>query len=387
MRKLSKSKLLAFRQCPKRLWLEVHRSDLNEVSSATKTNFAAGHTVGDVARNLYDPSESGVLLDAQCDGYETVFKRTLELLDSDQPIFEAGFAVEGALSFADVMSPDVQDGKRVWRMVEVKSSTGIKDYHRDDIAIQSYIALKSGVSLGSIALAHIDSTWIYPGEGDYRGLLKECDLTVEAFGRGNEVGEWIVQAQEVASQKSEPNITTGKQCNSPFDCGFITYCQSQEPQAEYPVRWLPDIRSKNLKKLISDNPALDLRDTPNPLLNELQMRVKEHTLSGEVYFDAQSAAIELEQYGLPAYFLDFETIQFAVPIWKGIRPYQFIPFQFSLHILNQNDQIESKAFLDISGSDPSYSFAETLLKSCGIDSPIYVYNVSFEGSRRRLTCH
>jgi hypothetical protein len=126
---------------------------------------------------------------------------------------------------------------------------------------------------------------------------------------------------------------------------------------------------------------LDLRDTPNPLLNELQMRVKEHTLSGEVYFDAQSAAIELEQYGLPAYFLDFETIQFAVPIWKGIRPYQFIPFQFSLHILNQNDQIESKAFLDISGSDPSYSFAETLLKSCGIDSPIYVYNVSFEGSR------
>jgi hypothetical protein len=46
MRPLSKSKLMAYRQCPKRLWLEVHRPKLRENSASTKKEFAVGHEVG-----------------------------------------------------------------------------------------------------------------------------------------------------------------------------------------------------------------------------------------------------------------------------------------------------------------------------------------------------
>ena len=194
MRNLSKSKLIASRQCQKRLWLEVHRPDLREDSAATQASFNVGNKVGDIARHIYDPAETGVLLDAQRDGFDTVFKRSAELLTSDQPIFEAGFAAHGALAFADVMLPEEQSGKRVWRMVEVKSSTGVKDYHREDAAIQSFIARNAGVPLASIALAHIDSDFVYPGGEDYSGLLKECDLTPEAFARDAEVMEWITAA-------------------------------------------------------------------------------------------------------------------------------------------------------------------------------------------------
>jgi hypothetical protein len=381
MRNLSKSKLIASRQCQKRLWLEVHRPDLREDSAATQASFKVGNKVGDIARHIYDPAETGVLLDAQRDGYDAVFKRSAELLTSDQPIFEAGFAAHGALAFADVMLPEEQSGKRVWRMVEVKSSTGVKDYHREDTAIQSFIARNAGVPLASIALAHIDSDFVYPGGEDYRGLLKECDLTPEAFARDNEVKEWITAAHETVAKDSEPEIKTGEQCGYPFACGFFDYCQSQEPQAEYPVHWLPSIRANALKEHIAEHPALDLRETPDDLLNELQQRVKAQTLCGEIYFDAAGAAEALKAYKLPAYFLDFETIQFAVPIWKDTRPYQQIPFQFSLHTLVESGKLESQAFLDLSGNDPSLAFADSLVAACGNSGAVFVYNAGFEGAR------
>ena len=381
MRNLSKSKLVAYRQCPKRLWLELHHPELREDSSATQVSFDIGNAVGDIARQLYDPKAKGVLLDAQRDGFDTVFRRSIELLESKQPIFEAGFVIEGALAFADVLLPIMRNGKRVWRMVEVKSSTGIKDYHFDDIAIQSYIARKAGVPLNSVALAHIDSEWTYLGDNDYSGLLTECDLTEDALGREEDVINWIAEAQKVAGKKAEPRITTGAHCKTPFDCGFSQYCQSKEPQAEYPVHWLPNIAAKALKQHIADHSALDLRDTPDELLNALQQRVKKHSVSGKIYFDSDSAARALAAHRLPAYFLDFETIQFAIPIWKGTRPYQQIPFQFSLHKLGKNEKLEAQAFLDLSGNDPSRYFAEALIKVCGKVGPIFVYNAGFEGAR------
>ena len=381
MRNLSKSKLIAYRQCPKRLWLEVHHPKLRDDSAATQASFAVGNIVGDMARHLYDPKGKGVLLDAQRDGYDVALRQSMELLQSNQPIFEAGFAIEGALAFADVMLPGKQKGKRVWHMIEVKSSTQVKDYHRDDTAIQAYIARKSGVPLASIALAHIDSDWVYPGEGDYSGLLKECDLTEEAFAREGEVAEMIATAQKTAAKKTEPKITTGEQCASPFACGFFEYCQSQEPSAEYPVHWLPAITAKALKQHIAAHPALDLRDTPDDLLNDLQQRVKAHTLAGEIYFGADSAAAALKAHPLPAYFLDFETIQFAVPIWKGTRPYQQIPFQWSLHVLGKRGKLTSQAFIDLSANDPSRPFAESLIAACGSTGPVFVYNAGFEGAR------
>ena len=87
-------------------------------------------------------------------------------------------------------------------MIEVKSSTSVKDYHHDDIAIQAFVARAAGVPLASVALAHIDSTWIYPGGEKYQGLLKENNLTEEAFGRSKEVKGWIADAQASRATRS-----------------------------------------------------------------------------------------------------------------------------------------------------------------------------------------
>ena len=379
MRTFSKSKLLALRQCPKRLWLEIHRSELRVDSAATQASFQVGHHVGDLAQRIYDREGVGALINVQSEGFARAFERSAELLHSTQPIFEAGFSAGGALAFADVMLPKQKDGQQVWRMVEVKSSTSVKDYHRDDVAVQAFVAQSAGVALQSISLAHIDSSWTYPGDEDYRGLLKENDLTEEAFSRSEEVKTWIANAQLVVASPAEPAIKIGSHCDIPYACGFYDYCRRNEPKPEYPIYWLPNIGAKAVK--LAEQGVIDLRNVPDDLLNARQQRVKTHTLANSVFFDAVGAAADLSVHSLPAYFLDFETIQFAVPIWKGTRPYQQNTFQFSLHILSSSGQLDHTEFLDISGNDPSESFARALIAACGQSGPVYVYNAGFETAR------
>lgn len=379
MRTFSKSKLLALRQCPKRLWLEIHRPDLREDSAATQMSFQIGHQVGDIALRIYDPDGQGALIDVQAEGFIRAFERTAELLQTTQTIFEAGFSAGGALAFADVMLPHQADGQQVWRMVEVKSSTSVKDYHRDDVAVQAFVAQSAGVALQSIALAHIDSSWTYPGNEDYSGLLKENDLTAEALSRTKEVKAWIAQAQLVSASPSEPTIETGAHCDAPFACGFFGYCSRDVPKAQYPVHWLPRIGAK--ARQLAEQGVTELRDVPDDLLNARQQRVKTHTLTNTVFFDAVSAAADLAVHGFPACFLDFETIQFAVPIWKGTRPYQQNTFQFSLHTLSASGELDHTDFLCLSGNDPSEPFAHALMAACGDQGPVYVYNAGFEMAR------
>lgn len=379
MRTFSKSKLLAWRQCPKRLWLEIHRPDLREDSTATQASFQIGHQVGDIARQLYDPNHLGALIDVQSEGFNQAFDRTQQLLQQSQPIFEAGFSAGGALAFADVMLPEQIDGKPVWRMVEVKSSTSVKDYHRDDVAVQAFVARSAGAPFKSISLAHIDSSWTYPGNQDYSGLLKENDLTSEAFSRAEEVKAWIAEAQRTAASPSEPNIETGSHCDTPYACGFYDHCSQYTPRAQHPIDWLPYFGAK--ARELAAQGVIELADVPDELLNKRQLRVKTHTLSDTVFFDAEGAAADLAMHGLPAYFLDFETIQFAVPIWAGTRPYQQNSFQFSLHTLSDGGQLDHAEFLDLSGEDPAEPFARALIESCGTSGPVYVYNAGFESSR------
>ncbi len=341
-----------------------------------------GFQVGDVAQRIYDSEGRGALIDVQSEGFNRAFERSAELLHSTQPIFEAGFSAGGALAFADVMLPEQKDGKQVWRMVEVKSSTSAKDYHHDDVAVQAFVAQSAGVPLESIALAHIDSSWVYPGDEDYQGLLTENDLTAEAFSRTEEVKGWITQARSIVAEPSEPVIETGDHCDTPFECSFYDYCSRDEPKPEYPIYWLPHFSSTKTQELAMQG-VDDLRNVPNDLLNDKQQRVKDHTLANTVFFDAAGAAADLSGHNLPAYFLDFETIQFAVPIWKGTRPYQQITFQFSLHTLSATGQLDHTAFLDLSGNNPSEPFAHALTAAFDEQGPVFVYNAGFETARIR----
>ena len=380
MRTLSKSRLISSLQCPKRVWLEVHEPDLRIDSENTQARFAEGHRVGEIAQRLYDPQGQGTEVDFREGGFGAAYRKTQELLTDDKPIFEAAFTADGALALADVMLPSRRSGKKGWTMVEVKSSTSIKDYHRDDIAIQTHIARAAGVNLQEVRLAHIDSSWVYQGDGNYQGLLVDHDLTAQAFARDGEVQDWIKTAHEVVNQTTEPLVFTGKQCNDPYPCGFIAYCTCQEPQAEHPIHWLPRLTAKKRDDLRMRD-ILDMKEVPDAELNDRQRDVKRATLSGKALVDRDALQAALAHFQPPLFFLDFETIQFAVPRWTGTRPYQQIPFQFSVQQVGRNGRLDEVGFLDLSGADPSEALSKALVQACGDSGPIFVYNQSFEKSR------
>lgn len=377
MRRLSKSKLIAWRQCPKRLWLEIHRPELRDDSGA-ESAFRIGNEVGEIARRVYDPDGTGTLVDVAALGYEEAFRRSDELLaEGAGPVFEAGLRADGALAFADVMLPLPADGPPAWRMLEVKSSTSVKDYHREDLAIQAHLAVGTGVDLDSCAIAHIDSSFVYAGDGDYRGLLHEEDLTEECLSLASEVEGWIAGAQATAALTDEPEIAMGPQCSDPFDCPFAGHCFRDLPRPDYPLGSLPRLNADR-REAIEALGIADLREVPERFLTAHQNLVREVTISGETWFDREGASAALAGHGFPAWFLDFETLALPVPIWKGTRPYEQVPFQFSLHRVGEDGSMAHDYFLELVAGDPSRPLAEKLLAKMGPAGPVFVYNASFE---------
>lgn len=90
----------------------------------------------------------------------------------------------------------------------------------------------------------------------------------------------------------------------------------------------------------------------------------------------------LNQLRYPLYFLDYETLTLAVPLFAGTRPHQQIPFQFSLHVQDSpNAELAHYEHLHQERSDPRHPFTEQLIRLCNVSGSIIVYNQSFEKNR------
>jgi hypothetical protein len=259
-------------------------------------------------------------------------------------------------------------------MVEVKSSTAIKPYHREDVAIQAYLAKASGVEFESIALATIKKNFVYPGGDKYEGLLHETDVTEEAAVLAAEVAQWIQAAHETAASSSAPVRRVGSHCKEPFECGFMAYCSAGETPVPFPVKWIPSAKSNALVALMDRLDVDDMTQVPDELLNELQQRVKQCTVANTPHTDRAGAKAAVSTCTLPLHALDFETIAFVVPVWPGTTPYAAVPFQYSFRSLLPDGTLEHKEFLDLSGDDPARSLAKALIADCKGQDQILVYS-------------
>lgn len=368
---LSKSRILLHRQCPKRLWLKVHRPELEEIEDGNQARFDTGTYVGEVAQQLYP---DGVLIDGD-DLRQSIIDTQAVLADKQHPIFEATFQSDGLLIRADLLLPD----RGGFRMVEVKSTTSVKEYHLADAAIQSWVAEQAKLSLTSVEIAHLDNSFVYPGEGDYRGLFHHADISAQISDLKKNVPDWIEAARETLFGE-EPCITPGIQCNTPFDCPFIGYCSpTAEAEDVYPPEILP--YGRELAATLRAEGYTDLRDVPEARLDSPRhQRVWRVSKSGQAELNPEARKI-IAALPYPRYYIDFETINPAVPIWAGTRPYMQVPFQWSCHIETSKGVMTHCAFLADGQSDPRRAFAESLIDAVGTNGPIFVYNAPFERSR------
>lgn len=332
---LSKSKIMAGRQCEKRLWLEVHRPHLIEYGSDVEQRFAAGDDVNDIARAQYP---DGVLVSYD-HGANAAVEHTQRLLAEQPgtPIFEATFKAHDVLVRVDILKSSHEG----YELIEVKSSTSVKDHHRVDSAVQTWVLESADIPVKAIYLCHIDNQFVYPGNGDYRGLFHYEDITKEARELSRAVPQWVAHYREALSA-NEPEIEMGPQCTDPYSCPFIAYCRGEE--SEYPLRHLPRISRQLIEALTSEG-IEDIRDIPEGRLSSAtQERVRRVTIAGEPELTPEAA--EVGEYGYPRYYLDFETIQFAAPIWEGTGPYKPLPFQWSCHIELVSGELQHEEYLD-----------------------------------------
>lgn len=369
---LSKSRLIEFRQCPKRLWLQVHRPELREDAAATKLAFAAGHGVGEAARSLYP---DGVLVEPPGGLAEALrVTRALVALPAPRPLFEATFEHHGVLVRSDLLLPEAGG----WTLAEVKSSGSVKGYHFEDVAIQRWVIAGAGVALKRVELWHLDTGWTYPGGGRYEGLLVRNDLDVSTRALAQQVPGWAAAAARTV-EGDEPAIAMGEQCKSPFDCPFAAHCAAQAgPQPEYPVSLLPNNVGRKLAAQLRAEGYRDLREVPPEFVTEPDLAlIAKVTREGEPYLDPVAGRM-VRALPFPRAYLDFETIGFAVPVWPGTRPYQQVPFQWSCHVEHGDGRLEPLEFLDLTGADPSRACAEALVRGLPAEGAVIAYNAGFE---------
>ena len=337
------------------------------MDSATQALFDTGHAVGDVARRLYDPDNSGALIDGS-GGMSTALQATRSATERGlhHPIFEATVERDGLLIRADVIEPVNGDAGN--RLIEVKSSTSVKAEHATDCAIQAWVLETSALRPDSVWVAHVDNTFVYQGAGRYDGLLKEVDMTEAIRPLLPEVEKWKDAAQ-VTLAGPEPAEPIGSRCRAPYDCPFVSHCW---PPVDYPLTSLPAV-GRRVDSLVATG-YRDVRDiAERDLWSPAAKRVWRVARAGKAEFiPAGLKDLPLDDW--PRYYLDFETVGPAVPIWPGTRPYQSVPFQWSLHAQTGPGRLVHREFLHLEATHPARLVAEALLAAVGTRGPVFTYS-------------
>ena len=368
---LSKTKIISGLQCVKRLYLHVHQPQLAEISELSNRLITIGYGVQETARGLHPEGE---LIGHEADLREAL-QQTRKFLqgEEDRVLFEPAIehlrvAVRSDLLFRK---------RNRYRINEVKASTQVKSYHYNDVAIQQWVIEGAGFPVKSVILSHVDNQFVYQGDGDYRGLFKDVNVTDEAESLQEQVPQWVLDLHKVLAGPV-PEIAMGPQCSDPFECEFRQYCgRGLHPQPEYPVTLLPNATGVVAKLL--EKGYQDLRDVPESELSSARHKwIWRITRSGTPGLEPQAAKV-LRELEHPRFYLDFETVQFAVPIWAGTRPYEQLPFQWSCHIETEGGETVHKEFLDSSGVSPLRAFAESLIATLGECGAIVVYG-AFEAT-------
>ena len=362
---ISKTKLLSYLQCPRRLWLAQYSPELEDDSAIDHAAIATGHVVGAKAREVYGRG-AGRLVNHDR-GLRNAIAETGALLAAGgrEPIFEATFDYEGLTVQVDVLD---RSGEAP-RIVEVKSSTKPDDRHLDDCAIQLWTLRQLDLPIAGASLALIDNAFTYRGDGDYAALFHEIDVGADVDARLAAVPAIVEGARATLASLEEPAREIGTHCTNPWPCPFFKHCAG--PQGEYPVLNLGG-RKEHLYALMREGFS-DLRELKaEQLSNGTQQRIWEQTVAGEPWLAPELKAT-IAALGRPRYFLDFETISFAIPIWAGTRPYEQLPFQWSCHI-DDGAVLRHEEFLDVSGEAPMRLAAERLIATLGRDGPVIVYS-------------
>jgi hypothetical protein len=339
-----------------------------EPDAQVQSIFDTGHAVGTLATQLFP---GGVEIEFDHKNFDGMIQKTRELIDQGvETIYEATFKEKGVFVMADIL----HKGEQGWEIYEVKSATKVKPYYIDDASSQWY-ALSQGLDLSKVSIVYINNQYVRKGSLDVHDLFTIEDVTEQVITNQEYIEQNLANLESMLKGEV-PGIEIGPYCSDPNACDFLDYCWKH----------IPEVSIFNLY-LMRTNKKFDLyyqgivrpEDIPDDyeLSDKQQIQVM-CSLKDEVYIDKEVISNFLDKLVYPLSFFDFETFQNAIPRFDGQRPYMQMPFQYSLHILNDMGEMNHKEFLGDEKSDPRRALCEQMLEDIPPTGTILAFNKSFE---------
>ncbi len=378
---LSKSRYTRGVQCPKMLWMEAHKPECFDESVLNQAVLDTGNMVGDLAMGRFGEYVEIPFIEGD---FAEMERMTRDHLDAGASVVcEATFSFEGNLCMVDILLVEA-DGVHI---VEVKSSTSVHDVYLHDAAFQTWVLSRCGLHVKSVSLMHLNRSYERKGDLDLASLFTRVDITSTVTSMQQEVGERIAALKDIACADEEPVCEIGSHCADPYECGYRHWCWRDMPTPN-----IFDLGGVGIKRGFSsyyDKGVVTFEDAlaKGAKLNErqrlqvvcaLRRDMEEH----DAIVDEAKVHAFLDTLSYPLYFLDFETIQPAVPLYDGTHPFDQVPTQYSLHFIEYaGGPLHHREFLAKEGVDPRRSLAEALAGDIPAGACVLAYNMGFEKSQ------
>jgi hypothetical protein len=367
---LSKSLILKGLQCHKALWLSKNPPDfVLPERPELQAKFDLGTEVGILAQQLFP---GGVEVPYEGLSFPGQLARTKSLIEGGaQVIYEASFSFSAIFVKVDIL---VRDGD-AWQIHEVKMGTSVKDVNLDDVAVQHYVLSNCGLTISKSCLVHIDNSYVRQGDIEVDKLFAIEDISTKVLARLQGMPQAVVEMRDTLKETTEPPIDIGPHCTDPYECDYIPYCWRHIPEDS-----VFDIRGTGVDRFaLYRRGIVRMADVPPDELKPAQRKQVEATLNRQDVIDPQQVKAFLDTLWYPICHLDFETFNTPIPKFDGTRPYQQVPFQFSVHV-QESPGAEPQHFeyLAPPQGDPRRELIEKLLEIIPADACVLTYNQTFE---------
>jgi hypothetical protein len=360
--------------------MKIYRPDLyysSPLSDFEKHIIETGNEVELVARKLFP---TGVLIEGRDASAQ---KKTSDLIAQKQSIlFQPIFVKDGFLAAVDILKYDKTTDS--YSIYEVKASNEVdKKVHLHDLAFQVILLRTWGLRVSGMNLICLNKDYVRSGDLQIVDLFNINDVQEDIEQMLVEVKEDMQKAKAYLAQKKEP---PGECCciykGRSSHCTTFPYSNPTVPP--YSVHDISRIGTskKKLANLI-DSRSFHLHEVNGQVeLNEAQQNQVDAHVLDRTTIQKDKIAEEFQKLQYPLYFLDYETFPSAIPLFDGYSPYDQIPFQYSLHILESPESdVTSYCFLHTGTSDPSIPLAESLESHVGPRGSVIVWYKPFEKTR------
>jgi hypothetical protein len=355
--------------CHRKLWqLLWDRKSAGPRSGISQLNMKFGVLFGEVAHCLYPDA---VLIDIDKRQLKRAAKDTVDAIrDGATVILEATFIHEHCLVLSDIVEKQT-DGS--WHLIEVKSNKEVKDKHIPDLAFQKWVMEQCGYSVSKCSVIFADEDGVWP---DKPSIFQREDVTDRVDLAVQSVPDELAPMLKIArSKNSQPKFSDwiSKKCH---ECEYkeeVCWQGISEPTIYdvINVRKIPGLKEQNVfyVKDIPDDYELYKNDRPHV----------DRMNSKAVDIDKVGLKSKLDELEYPVYFLDFETVSVAVPLFDGNRSWEKLPFQYSIHVLQEKDgEPRHIEFLHEDNSDPAEALADRLVADIGETGSVVVYHATME---------